>query len=68
MVDREKESYEQELAYCPVCKENRGEEVPLNADAPEFHGGGVMTRNVGCPDCDWSAVENWEIDNTSVHE
>lgn len=52
---------ETELNTCPDCGGN------LNADLPEFTGGGDMFRTIGCTECGWSAVENWEIESTEPH-
>lgn len=49
---------ETELDSCPDC------EAKLTASGAEFVGEGVMFRNIGCTNCDWSAVEEWQIEST----
>lgn len=51
-----------EIVNCPDC----GEKV--TADAPEFAGDGTMFRTIGCPECGWVAVEEWELAETEPHE
>lgn len=47
-----------EYQLCPEC------ESKVNADHPEFHGDGNMTRNIWCTHCDWTADEIWTIVET----
>ena len=44
-----------ELLHCPDC------DATITADSPEFIGDGTMARPVYCPDCEGSAVEDWEL-------
>lgn len=53
---------ETELNTCPECGAN------ITADPPEFVGDGTMFRTIGCQDCGWAAVEEWELSATEVHE
>jgi len=54
--------YENEVNKCPEC------EGDIAAVSPEFTGDGCMFRIIGCVDCHWGAIEEWELQSTEERE